>query len=60
MNHDYTYCLDYQDNCPQDCFRAELTAELTRELEAKPYLKPTVSWTRCVFGDDARGNSRQK
>jgi hypothetical protein len=27
MNHDYAHCMDYTDDCPKDCFRAELVIE---------------------------------
>ena len=28
MNHDYTHCLDYNDDCPDECFRAQLAKDL--------------------------------
>ena len=28
MNHDYAHCLDYTENCPKDCFRAELQRDI--------------------------------
>ena len=28
MSHDYLHCADYCDNCPKDCFRAQITADL--------------------------------
>ena len=27
MNHDYAHCIDFTDDCPKDCFRAELVRE---------------------------------
>lgn len=27
MNHDYAHCLDCTDDCPKDCFRAQLVRE---------------------------------
>lgn len=27
MNHDYAHCMDYTDDCPKECFRAELVRE---------------------------------
>lgn len=24
MNHDYAHCLDFCDDCPEECFRAKL------------------------------------
>lgn len=28
MNHDATHCLDYRNDCPKECYRAQLTKEL--------------------------------
>lgn len=28
MNHDYGHCLDCKDDCPDDCFRAQITRDL--------------------------------
>lgn len=39
MNHDYAHCLDYTDQCPQNCFRGELV----RDLIKKTHLLP-VTW----------------
>ena len=39
MNHDYTFCNDFGPECPESCFRAEITAELLREKYNGP-----VSW----------------
>lgn len=33
MNHDYGHCLDCTDDCPKDCWRAELTRELKNDPE---------------------------
>ena len=38
MNHDYAHCLDYKEDCPEKCFRAQLT----RDLKGHPI--PWVSW----------------
>ena len=27
MNHDYVHCADFKDDCPKDCFRAQLVRE---------------------------------
>jgi len=33
MNHDYAHCLDCKKDCPESCFRAQLTREVaTNEL----------------------------
>ena len=39
MNHDYEHCLDFCDDCPKACFRAQLS----RDLENVPIWYP-VSW----------------
>ena len=28
MNHDATHCGNYSEECPKDCYRAQLTEEL--------------------------------
>ena len=33
MNHDYAHCLDYTEDCPADCFRAELEQDLSVHRE---------------------------
>lgn len=30
MNHDYEHCLDFERNCPKECFRAKLVRDLDR------------------------------
>ena len=30
MNHDYAHCLAADSRCPKDCFRFQLTAELSK------------------------------
>ncbi len=27
MNHDYAHCIDCTDDCPKDCFRAQLVRD---------------------------------
>ena len=39
MNHDYAHCADFKDECPKDCFRAQLV----RDLENIP-IWYRVSW----------------
>lgn len=39
MSHDYTHCLDFTDDCPSECFRAQLA----RDLENIP-IWYRVSW----------------
>lgn len=30
MNHDYVHCLDYSEDCPEECFRAALNRDLQK------------------------------
>ena len=30
MNHDYVHCLDYTEDCPEECFRAMLVRDLQK------------------------------
>ena len=30
MNHDYSHCLDYNKDCPRECFRGQLVRDLNR------------------------------
>lgn len=39
MNHDYAHCLDYNERCPQECFRGELVRDI------KNYPKMMATWT---------------
>lgn len=39
MNHDYAHCINYKDDCPMSCFRAQLVADLS-----KNYPTLAVSW----------------
>ena len=39
MNHDYAHCADFNDDCPEACFRAQLS----RDLENVPIWHP-VTW----------------
>ena len=56
MNHDYTFCSDFGPECPESCFRAEITAELLREKYNGP-----ISWanfkgtSECKMGEPTTG-----
>lgn len=41
MNHDYAHCLDYEDDCPKNCFRGELVRDLIRLGNVS---RTVVSW----------------
>lgn len=30
MNHDYVHCLNFRDDCPKECFRAQLMRDLMK------------------------------
>lgn len=32
MNHDYAHCIDFKDDCPKDCFRAQLVRDLEKNF----------------------------
>ena len=45
MNHDYAHCLDFREDCPKKCFRAQLVRDLKRYGKLYPYAVNTpVSW----------------
>ena len=33
MNHDYAHCLDFDEGCPKECFRAQLTKDLKQRTD---------------------------
>lgn len=45
MNHDFEHCIDFNDGCPESCFRAQLV----RDLEQNYPPSMEVSWMN--FGD---------
>lgn len=47
MNHDYAHCMDFKDECPQECFRAQLV----RDISNMPYPR-VVSWTKFFNTDE--------
>lgn len=46
MNHDYAHCIDCTDDCPEDCFRAQLVRDLDRygEILFPGHAVYPVSW----------------
>ena len=40
MNHDYAHCLNFRDDCPKECFRAQLS----RDLRKYPYPGFFIIW----------------
>lgn len=37
MNHDYAHCFDFTNDCPKDCFRAQLARDLLKYGKLAPY-----------------------
>ena len=33
MNHDYAHCLDFTNDCPKECFRAQLVRDLKKRTD---------------------------
>ena len=33
MNHDYAHCIDCTEDCPEDCFRAQLVRDLRQRTD---------------------------
>ena len=45
MNHDYAHCIDFEEDCPKKCFRAQLVRELKEYGKLSPYgVNFPVSW----------------
>ena len=49
MNHDYAHCSDFTDDCPSECFRAQLV----RDLENIP-IWYRVSWMHFEGTDECK------
>ena len=48
MNHDnYAHCIDFTDNCPKNCFRAQLVRDLNDHRDKYPPTYP-VSWMHML------------
>lgn len=56
MNHDSSHCIDFQEDCPKDCFRAQLVRGLRRDPTQAPM--GLVSWmsfralSECIKGKE--------
>lgn len=46
MNHDATHCYDHSDECPKDCYRAQLVEDLRRTKYPWP-----VAWAMLKHTD---------
>lgn len=55
MNHDYAHCIDFTDNCPKNCFRAQLVRDLNDNRDQYPPTYP-VSWMSMKGTDECPKN----
>ena len=57
MNHDYAHCLDYNVECPEECFRGQLVKDLKSSNQCM-----TVSWMSFEVTDECmkRRNNNAK
>ena len=55
MNHDYEHCIDFKDDCPESCHRAQLV----RDLEDN-YPEMEVSWMNFSDCPDCERNRLAK
>ena len=54
MNHDnYAHCIDFTDNCPKDCFRAQLVRDLNDHRDKYPPTYP-VSWMHLLGTNECK------
>lgn len=63
MNHDYTHCIDYNPDCPNECFRARLERDLNNILFLKYYLKDKtlsyISYAHLSNTDECPLNNKE-
>jgi hypothetical protein len=45
MNHDCAHCLDWDRTCPEDCFRAKVTADLESPNTRTRLLGIPLTWS---------------
>ena len=53
MNHDYAHCIDYNNDCPKDCKRAQLTEEALEQNYT------IVDWSHCKGTDGCKLERRE-
>lgn len=51
MNHDNSHCLDFKDDCPKDCYRAELVRDLEKMDSTMMF---PVTWTTFKDTDECK------
>ena len=54
MNHDYAHCLDYSDDCPEECFRGMLVRDLHKQ-DIK-----IASWTHFIDTNECMLKRKEK
>ena len=55
MNHDNAHCIDFKDDCPEECYRAQLV----RDLEQN-YPNMAVSWMDLKGTEECKRNETDK
>lgn len=43
MTHDATHCADFKADCPMNCYRAQLTADL--QVRWQEFIATPISWS---------------
>ena len=54
MNHDYAHCADFKDDCPKECFRAELVRDLYKQAQYFPIDDIPISWMHLKGTDECQ------
>ena len=54
MNHDYEHCLDFERNCPKECFRAQLVRDLSVNIQHRE-----ISWMHFKGGAECLKTRRE-
>ena len=63
MNHDCAHCLDYTENCPGICFRAELVRDLQKRITE--FVGVPITWSNfkgteeCMLRKETKMDERE-
>lgn len=49
MNHDYAHCIAADSKCPKDCFRFQLTVELSKMRDSLP-----MTWSNFEGSEECK------
>jgi len=49
MNHDYAHCMNFNDHCPKECFRAQLERDLRQRTDMVGVL---LTYTNFALTDE--------